>query len=78
MKEVQTLSMEVVEFERRAQDRYRSLIDENISLRKQVNGLRCSFVIHYPFQSALIAFERSNKLLHNFPCSVHSIRQWLV
>uniref|UniRef100_A0A915Q6S3 Uncharacterized protein n=1 Tax=Setaria digitata TaxID=48799 RepID=A0A915Q6S3_9BILA len=38
-KEVQTLSMEVVEFERRAQDRYRSLIDENISLRKQVDGL---------------------------------------
>ncbi|EFO24064.1 hypothetical protein LOAG_04419 [Loa loa] len=38
-KEVQTLSMEVVEFERRAQDRYRSLIDENISLRRQVNGL---------------------------------------
>lgn len=33
--------MEVVEFERRAQDRYRSLIDENSSLQKQVNTLRC-------------------------------------
>ncbi|KAM3727412.1 50S ribosomal protein [Dirofilaria immitis] len=38
-KEVQTLSMEVVEFERRAQDRYRSLIDEHFNLRKQVTGL---------------------------------------
>uniref|UniRef100_A0A0R3S353 GCR1_C domain-containing protein n=1 Tax=Elaeophora elaphi TaxID=1147741 RepID=A0A0R3S353_9BILA len=31
--------MEVVEFESRAQDRYRSLIDENLNLRKQVNAL---------------------------------------
>ncbi|MCP9265005.1 BMA-SPDL-1 [Dirofilaria immitis] len=42
-KEVQTLSMEVVEFERRAQDRYRSLIDEHFNLRKQVTGLRRNY-----------------------------------
>ncbi|VDO46520.1 unnamed protein product [Onchocerca flexuosa] len=38
-KEVQTLSMEVVEFEKKAQDRYRSLIEDHSNLQKEVKGL---------------------------------------
>ncbi|VDN07119.1 unnamed protein product [Thelazia callipaeda] len=37
--EVQTLSMEIVEFERRAQDRYRNLVEENVNLQKEVDKM---------------------------------------